>query len=417
MYYSTIKEAFKKFVIPYHVSKLFHGTNRFLALPETVISPQIIFLPLMKIKDFVFFNTLLLYCVGFLGCLLIREKYKLSLLPFSSLFLLFNFNGYITSHLAVGHSAWNGYFFLPFFSLFLLELIEGAPSTNPIKLSFVLFAIVLQGAFHLYVWCLMFLLLLAVFNTKYLKQILLTTLFSVLLSFFRLLPAALSSLHDSPPFISGYPTIRVLFDAFTLTRGHTYPWLGGIFGSMKWWEYDIYMGVLGFGLLLYFGIYLRFKEEKELSCFRYKALDMPLFVLSVLSLSYFYFFIAIFIKVERVSSRFLIVPVIILLVISCIRMQQILFRFSKNTALLAVGAVEMFFALISHSYIWRIYEVEKFFKGNTPDLGIKIIQQKDVIYKLSVIFSTFISLAAFSILLYFLLVKLKSAVQLGITPK
>jgi hypothetical protein len=43
-YYSVLKEAIQTGAIPYHVTVAFHGTNRFLALPETNLSPQILLL-------------------------------------------------------------------------------------------------------------------------------------------------------------------------------------------------------------------------------------------------------------------------------------------------------------------------------------------------------------------------------------
>ena len=81
---------------------------RFLGIPETVMSPQILLLPLTGLGNFVLINTLIMYSLGFIGCLLVRKRFQLSLLPFVFLFLLFNFNGHITSHLSVGHTMWLG---------------------------------------------------------------------------------------------------------------------------------------------------------------------------------------------------------------------------------------------------------------------------------------------------------------------
>jgi hypothetical protein len=130
--------------------------------------------PLMNAGNFVLANTLIMYSVGFIGCLLIRNRYHLSLLPFVFLFLLFNFNGHITSHLSVGHSMWYGYFLLPLFFYFLLELLPPSAKIRvgtSIILAFVLFAIVLQGSFHIFVWCLIFLAILGFFNRHSSKDV------------------------------------------------------------------------------------------------------------------------------------------------------------------------------------------------------------------------------------------------------
>jgi hypothetical protein len=191
IYYSVLRHAIASGTMPYHISLAFHGSNRFLALPEVNLSPQIFLLPAMNVGTFVVFNTLLLYSAGFVGSLLLKRRYRLSTIAFAVFFLLFNFNGHITAHMGVGHSMWAGYFLLPFLILFLLELLEGEPwRSTSIKLALTLFLILLQGSFHLFVWCLLFLVLVLAFNWRRYHRPLLTTIaLSALLSAHRLLPA------------------------------------------------------------------------------------------------------------------------------------------------------------------------------------------------------------------------------------
>jgi len=61
-YYSIIRQALIQHFIPFHISRAFQETDRFLALPETLLSPQILLLPAMKIGQFAMFNTLFMYC-------------------------------------------------------------------------------------------------------------------------------------------------------------------------------------------------------------------------------------------------------------------------------------------------------------------------------------------------------------------
>lgn len=407
-YYSILKEALTAHSIPYHVSDTFQKTNRFLALPETQLSPHIIFLPFMSIAQFIIFNTILLYVFGFIGCLLIRRHYKLTLLPFLILYLLFNYNGYITSHIAVGHSMWAGYFLLPFFCLFVLELLEEKRFlASVMKLSLLLFVIILQGAFHIFVWCALFLILIAIFNRIYIKPIFLTILLSIFLSSFRLVPAAITFYNKGYPFlfISGYPGIFSFLNALVNIKGHTYfPFVP----KMGWWEFDIYIGLLGVAVLSYFGVYLRFSKDPSLKNFQYKALDMPFLVITLFSFSFFYKPIVKsplpFVNAERYSSRFIIIPILFLLVISVIRFQQIFSIFNKKKPfklLATFGILQMVFSLSRHTYIWRIVNLEKRIYGRPMDLSIQTIKLQDHLYINSVKISALTSLITICIVFVF----------------
>ena len=95
-YMTVMQEALRTFTVPYHVPGL-GGMNsgmldRFLGAIVFITSPQIILLYWLKPSVFVVVNHLIMYSVGFYGCLMIRDKYKLDLLAFTSPFLFFNFN-------------------------------------------------------------------------------------------------------------------------------------------------------------------------------------------------------------------------------------------------------------------------------------------------------------------------------------
>ena len=113
--YATLQTAIRSGEIPTHTSTATIAGDRFLANPEVILSPQIILLKWFEPSKFLYLNTLLLFSTGFLGLTLLARKLRLGLWSFLLLFLLFNFNGHLTAHLAVGHSMWMGYFLLPFF--------------------------------------------------------------------------------------------------------------------------------------------------------------------------------------------------------------------------------------------------------------------------------------------------------------
>jgi hypothetical protein len=404
-YYVVLREALHTRQIPYHMSEEYQKTDKFLGLPETNLSPQILLLPYLDIGRFLWLNTLLLYSLGFAGCLLIRRRYRLGVAPFALLFLLFNFNGFITAHLAVGHSMWFGYFLLSFAALFVLEIVEEASFAAALKLALVLFVMMLQGSFHLVIWVGMLLLLLVAFNPRYWKPGALALGFAGALSFFRLLPAAVTFAgRGDRGFWAGYPTMAEVLDGLIGLHGRDYPADNGGWTlsrisehHLHWWEYDMYVGVLGFAALVVFGTYYRFRAAPALDRFRYRELDAPLLVMAFLSLNYFYAAVANLpiplLNAEGVTSRFLIVPLLMLLVISAVRMQRVLEGVRMTAALavlLAGGLLQIGFSLAEHSWVWKIKAAEE---TTAPTIRL-IAESSDRLYVASIWLSAAVSLAA-----------------------
>jgi hypothetical protein len=400
-YYHVLGEALRTRTMPWHVSEAFHGTDRFLGLPETNLSPQVLLLPLFGddpegVGRFLVFHVLVLYSAGYVGLLWLRRRYRLSWAPFACLYLLIELSGYITSHLSVGHSMWSGYFLLPFFVLYVLEMAERPGDLRPgLKLALVLFVMNLQGSFHMVIWCWMFLLLGLLFERPLRPAALAAVGLSFGMSLFRFLPAVVAFWgFKDYRFLSGYRSLADMLDAFITLRDYDYPHTGitllhGLDGGLHeigWWEYDLYLGLLGFAFLAYFGIYRRFDREPPLCDCCYAVLDMPLAVLAILSLSCFYAFIGklplpLF-NGERVPSRFLVISVVVLTGISAIRMQRLLERVKPNIklgVLLAGGVLEMLFALANHSYVWRIALLEER-REREVSLDIAMVERADALY-------------------------------------
>jgi hypothetical protein len=403
IYYSVLRQAVSSGTMPYHIPLAFHGSNRFLALPEVNLSPQIFLLPAMSVGTFVVLNTLLLYSAGFVGSLLVKKRYRLSTVAFAAFFLLFNFNGHITAHMGVGHSMWAGYFLLPFLVLFLMELLDGAPwRTTSVKLALTLFLMLLQGSFHLFVWCLLFLVLVLAFNwRRYYKPLVTTIALSALFSAHRLVPALFALWGKKEKFIWSYPTPLELLDALTSIREHTpdrlRPW-----GTAGWWEYDAYIGLIGLAIILGFGVWLRFSRNPELDRHKYAPLDLPLVTMTLLSMSYFHAFITRIpiplLKSERVAMRFIVVPLVVLIMLSVIRMGPILARIGRGFKFrfVAAGALAlMALSFLDHSYLWSVGRLERQAAGREVDLTIPPIQsQADGLYKAMVTISIAVSAAA-----------------------
>lgn len=407
-YYVALQQALMDGRIPYYVSRSIQETRKFLANPEVTWSPHLVLLRFVGIEVFLALNVLLWYAAGFLGLVLVRRRYELSLLPFTFLFLLFGFNGHITAHLAIGHSMWTGYFLLPFVFVFLMDIVEATSKTAPPKLALVFFLLLLQGSLHVFVWCVLLLLLTAAFHRPVLRPALTTLAWTAALAACRLAPAAVVLLGKKEQlFISGYPSAADLTAALVLIRPITYPRQGGLFGTLNWWEYDAYLGVVGLAWLLWFGVGLRFRGPEAR---RFAALDGPLAVFALLSLDDLYAVInrlgVPLLSAERVSSRLLIVPIVFLLPVAAVRMQRVLEASPRKRLLsaVAVAAAAITAAgLAAHSRAWSLPALESLWPPppHARNLGIAILDSrelmpsvKDTAYLLSVKVSAGVSLLA-----------------------
>jgi hypothetical protein len=364
---SILHDALAAGQLPFHVTpyEWSAGTDRFLALPFNLspFAPQAPSLLLLSPKQFILANTLLLYAVGFAGCLAIRRRYGLSLVVFFVLWALFNFNGYLTAHLAAGHYEWVGYFWLPIYALFVLELVEG-PTTYraSIGIALALLMMAMQGAMHMFVWCLLFLGLVLLFSRQNRSLILLALVFSVLLGTFRILPALLQ--FGERDFIGGYPSCGVLLRALIRLGS----WRETSIDGLGWWEYDLYVSVVGVGFLVYFGLYRHVRplpRESE-SIARLRVLALPMVIMTVLSLGDTYHVLVRSLPVpglglERVTSRFIVIPFVFLLLIAVVRAEAELSALRRLAAYRIVAppaCLGLLGLLMWHSAMWRLTNLQ-----------------------------------------------------------
>src|SRR4029450_7434236 len=165
--------------VPWLVPEPIIFSRKFLAIPETRLSPQVVLLAVLSPGAFVLADTLLAYAAFCAGVGLLCRRYGLSFVPGAFFFLLAGLNGHVTAQLAVGHSMWTASLPLPFFVLLACALCEDASSrATPVLLALVLSVILLQGALHVFAWCVLFLLLLAAFNPSRARAVLLALLWA-----------------------------------------------------------------------------------------------------------------------------------------------------------------------------------------------------------------------------------------------
>lgn len=383
-YFSFLRQAALTNQLPLHIGSALSTTDRYLGRPDTLISPQAYLLRFLEPGLFTLVNLLILYSLGFVALILLKKRYSLAPAAFTALFALFNFNGHITAHYAVGHSEWIGYYFLPFFVLLILKIAEGEKAgwRWVLLIALTLFAITLQGAFHFFLWCLIFLLAWGVFTPKYLLPAVQAITFSLMLSLFRLLPPMVEFIGGGKGFISGFPTVTDMFAAL-VTLKYPAEALAGPFKSLGWWEVDTYIGLIGLAFLLYFGVYRTWRKQSPA-----RTLLAPIAVLTFLSIGQIYSVInhlpVPLADSERISSRFLVLPLVALILMAGFNFQEYLSekgRRSPSERIFGLGLlILMAHDLFQHSRIWRVTNMYKLFPSTPVDIRANVINHPDPVY-------------------------------------
>ncbi len=377
-----LKDAVTTAQLPLHMpdaSALRGVTDRFMALPDVILSPQILLLKWLSVGDFILIHTWLLFAAGFCGLLALKNRFGLSLYSFTWIFFLFNFNGHILSHYAVGHITWGGYFLFPWFILLVFQLLHGERSWRWAgSMAFLLFAIFLQGSFHQFVWLVIFLAILALTRLRTLLPILKAGIFACLLSAVRIIPPALQMGAFDDEFLGGFRTplqlvkalIRIIPPAESLDSQVTGATLG-------WWEFDSYIGLAGLLFLAIFGLRWLLTRRKE---FGYPALIAPLALLTLFAIRNFYGIVRLtripLFSGERVSARFLIVPLAFLILLSALALQDWLRnrRYALPALIFpSVGSLLLLAELWSHIETWKVTAAAKAFPFTYTDLSLKLV--------------------------------------------
>jgi len=222
-----------------------HGTDKFLAVPETLIGPQILLLPWLTNGWFVALQVCLLYSAGVGGWWALKKAMNWSREAFLLAVVAASFNGFVVSHLAAGHLMWCGCFLAPWVLLGILKILApDAPAFSWLPLAFALFALFLLGAFHLAIWWIFFIGLASLARPRALVPAFFAVAGACAMAFFRILPAKLF-IGEKFDFLTGYPSLRILLNSFTEIKGYTpgTPTDSPITASLLgWWEFDHYTG-------------------------------------------------------------------------------------------------------------------------------------------------------------------------------
>lgn len=378
-----LRDAVIKGVLPLHMpdaSALRNLTDRFMSLPDMLLSPQILLLRFLEVGPFILVNTLLFYTLGVWGLLWFRRRFSLSLAAFTALFFLFNFNGHILAHYSVGHVTWAGYFLFPWLLALVFQLLEGDHTWAWVaKTALLMFFMYLQGSFHQFIWVLLFLGFLAVSSWKHFWPVVKALVFAVLLSMVRILPPVLLLGQFDDEFLGGYPSLWDVLQSMVVIR---FPAdslsVRSMLSVLGWWEYDLYLGLLGAVFLLYFGVYRWLLNRRP--DLGYPELVLPLAAIFILSIGRVYRLMRLIpiplLSGERASIRMIILPTVALLIIAAVEFQGWL-RGRKASPALQVSGLGVLLLLVhdlwQHLKAWQVTNAFPAFPETPVNLAIKVV--------------------------------------------
>lgn len=408
---AILQDAVTRGLLPLHAngtSALRGITDRILSIPDVILSPQVLLLRFLNVGQFVLVDTLFLYTIGFGGLLWLKHKLNLSMVMFTALFFLFNFNGHILSHYAVGHITWGGYFLLPWFIGLVLDLLDGDHSWGWVaKMAALLFATVLQGSFHQFTWCLIFLGILALVSWKSAWTILRAGFFAGMLSACRLFPPALLLGKFDTDFLGGYPQASNIISALVTERlpQNSLPFQN-FSSNLGYWEFSLYIGVVG--LIVVVGGMLLWLDQ-NIKKRTFLPLLAPILILAFFSIGDNYQILTSLpiplLNGERVTSRMLILPVLFAVVLALGAIQEeISTRHPDVLKYIYIWGVSLYISydLIKHALRWQVSAVYPFFTHVVQDLTTKkVANHADPQYLALAGWGMVISILAAAALVYF----------------
>jgi len=392
-----IQSALQAGQFPLHMpdtSALLNVSDRYLVVPDSIFSPQIVLLKYISPGRFVWLDVLVFYSAGVIGLLVFRQKYKLSLVAFTPLFLLFNFNGHIQSHFSVGHLNWVGYFLFPWFFILLFELVEKDQGWRWVTgMASLLFFILLQGSFHQYNWMLIFLGLLwlswlvqpGVYRQRS-WQVLKALLASGVLGVARLLPAVLEEGRFNQEFLTGYPTLTDLWTSMVVLKVPQEAFTSPLFNnhSLAWWEFDLYLGLAGVLFVIIFGLLRGLGRSVDKTSF--SALSIPVGALVLFSIGDMYFLInqsgIPLLSAERVTTRMITLPLTFFLMQAGSYLQNWLNAYQEesqpslyaSTRLIVLGGIGLLFHdLWIHLQAWQVSVASQILPRQEVNLAAKVV--------------------------------------------
>lgn len=395
---NLLREALYAGQLPWRMSVDFYhaGVAELIANPEISLTPDFLLLGVLPNNVYFLIHWLLFFTAGFVGTVLLARKYVLSSLAFLFLFALFNFNGFVGAHLSEGHIQWAGYFLFPLFFYWFSDVGVAAPDGRikvALKIALLLGVMFINGSFHMAIWCLMLMALTLIYRSDLWRPVGLAILIAALIGVARFVPAAVY-FPAKTDFVSGYPSFSTLLDAFTFIYHPESPARGGTFGNLAWHEYNFYIGYIGFVFLV----------AGTAEYIRAKLHSVPVwwfpaaFIMFMFAMGDVYQLIPNsglpFTTIERVASRFMVMPFCVLLIVAAVGFTHIEQRYRRCTRLVLLASLApMLGEIFQNARKWRIQSYESVVGANQIPT-VTIVESQDQALRLIVTLSWSISLMA-----------------------
>ncbi len=248
-YLEILEQAIRTKQLPFHSNIFFGETDRFLAIPEVNILPTFFLVTIIGKQAVTFLNLVILILFGLLGAHQLSEKLALNVKGYLLFLAAFFLNGFIISHYAVGHSVYIAYFTFTWHLFFMICHQQEAKLKHALWHAMLLLLIVVLGAYHLFVFCILHLLFSALTKEIKLKTSLKIIFVGFLLAAFRFIPAAISIKSSNHHFVSGFPDVASFFDSLVVLKKYEMEGPAGP-GSFGWFEYTYFIGAPAVALLI-----------------------------------------------------------------------------------------------------------------------------------------------------------------------
>lgn len=373
-YHQVIQEALRTGTVPFHVPELgrmFMVRGHFLGAPMWTMSPQVVLLYFLDPLTFAVVNLLLMYSIGFYGCLLLRKLYGIGLLPFAFLFLLFNFNGCFVAKVTAYGPGQLGYFLIPFalYALFCASDLKIPDYRGQfhwgIVLGIVLAAILYQGSIKFFIHYMTFVLVWGAVNYRLWRMSILSLSMACAIGMLRLLPAAVTFGLDPNPHHTGWGGFflpEVILKALVLTQTHLSP------PHFAWWEFSLYIGLIGLLALVYFGMWGSFMRFDWAQFPHWRTMAAPCLVMVFLSVGRVRDYVVPLwiplLSAEPKYYAYIFVSVLVVTVSAAVNLHGFMQKYWHRKRVkyaLSSGLVLTALSLLNHSRLWRLHRVQKEF--------------------------------------------------------
>jgi hypothetical protein len=404
--YVYIQNALKQGRLPLHIDSPMAENERFIGIADTLLVPQFVLLQFMSAGQFIVANTIINYALGFYFMLRLKKRLNWTLATFLIVTPLAMFNGYILSHLAVGHSMWVNAFLIPWLVLLCLDYPEGHMDWRW-NLHFSLYSLVifLQGGFHFALWSWGFILLYAFTKKSRIKPGVVAFLSAALISMIRILPTSITYISTGRRFIAGFRTMTDLLVSLAQIQlpEHAQALLNS---GLPVWESNYYIGLLGTLFIIIFGLVIPLLQKDIKDKLHLIDYWFPMIIITVLSIGQIWRFTnhlpIPFIHAERVSARFFYLPLTFLLVIAGQMFnlwQDTLKQRAHKWIIVGCVVILIIHDLFQHARLWRVDRLDTLFEKLDVPMIADVATKSDPPYITAIIIGTAISTVTLVILI------------------